>query len=554
MITRNYGLSGLITSLFLASTASAQVSGTVVESTMMRPVTGATVSLQATTQRTVTGHNGTFTLPDATGSGLVIVAAKKGSYNQSVTVSGGATGVLLVLEAVPLSNDPYYMFLPPGACAGCHPDQLDQWTDSPMANAGLNTWVYDIYDGTGTSGGMGGFVYTRDSVHYGDNPASECASCHQPEPWVERGNVGALEDLGALSDGAMHGISCETCHKIAHVDPSKVNFPGIWPGAVDLIRPSGAETQVQFGVYEDASFALPSVMRPAHQPQLTSTVCAACHQDKNDPDNDGEFEESNGVISEPTYLEWLATPYADPQSPLAATCVDCHMPSYGATRACSLGGVPERDPEEIRHHRIEGTTATFLENAAEVKIRPIRRGAHSIEVQVDVTNSATGHHLPTGVTVRNMILLVEAWREADGRPLVSSGTQVVHDLGGIGDPAQGYYAGLPGKFFAKVNHDASLQGPTFFTDATGIQFDNRIPALETDTSSYSFRVLNGTGAVHVRARLIYRRAFRFLVDAKAWTEDGHGNPLEDVQAPHFGHLMEQADRVFRIRGRSASPR
>ena len=30
-----------------------------------------------------------------------------------------------------------------------------------------------------------------------------------------------------------------------------------------------------------------------------------------------------------------------------------------------------------------------------------------------------------------------------------------------------------------------------------------------------------------------------LVDAKAWTEDGHGNALADVQPPHFGHLMEE---------------
>ena len=42
----------------------------------------------------------------------------------------------------------------------------------------------------------------------------------------------------------------------------------------------------------------------------------------------------------------------------------------------------------------------------------------------------------------------------------------------------------------------------------------------------------------MQARLIYRRAFRFLVDAKGWTEDGHGNPLADVAPPHYGHLME----------------
>ena len=99
---------------------------------------------------------------------------------------------------------------------------------------------------------------------------------------------------------------------------------------------------------------------------------------------------------------------------------------------------------------------------------------------------------------------------------------------------------MPGKFYAKVNHDASLQGPTFSTDATGIQFDNRIPALGTDMTNYTFSIPGGSGTIHVRARLIYRRAFRFLVDAKSWTQDGHGNPLEDMTNPHYGHLMELA--------------
>ena len=51
----------------------------------------------------------------------------------------------------------------------------------------------------------------------------------------------------------------------------------------------------------------------------------------------------------------------------------------------------------------------------------------------------------------------------------------------------------------------------------------------------------GGGTLRVRARLVYRRAFRALVDAKGWTLDGHGNPLEDVAPPYFGHLMEEEE-------------
>ena len=71
----------------------------------------------------------------------------------------------------------------------------------------------------------------------GANPDSECAACHQPEPWVTAGFSGRLEgpdDAGYPSAAAGHGISCDTCHKIANVDTQKIDFPGIYPGAVTL--------------------------------------------------------------------------------------------------------------------------------------------------------------------------------------------------------------------------------------------------------------------------------------------------------------------------------
>jgi hypothetical protein len=516
------------------------ITGQVTDSISGLGVEGAFVSLQAAGIKTTTASDGSFTLSVADGTGLVLVAAKKGYYHGSITVASPSTGVPLVVEPVTVGNNPNYSFMDPGMCGACHPDQWSQWTDSPMNKAGTNTWLYDIFDGSGSPGGMGGFVYARDSVYAANNPASECASCHQPEPWIEQ-PFSALEPLGNLSQGSLHGVSCEVCHKIAGVDETQVNYPGLFPGAVTFNRPDDPliDHQVEYGVLGDVSYVSPVLMRPSYQPQLVAEVCAVCHQDKNDPDEDHEFEEANGVISEPTYLEWLASPYADPQSQHYASCVTCHMPAYGATQVAQVFGetLPLRDPETIRSHRIEGTTAQFLENAVELSVESTR-DATGIDVQVTIDNTLTGHHVPTGVTVRNMILLVEAERTADGAALVSLGTQVVHNLGGVGDPAQGYYAGLPGKFYAKHNHNRQGVGPTFFTDATGIVFDNRIPALASDQTQYRFAAPAGTGEVRVRARLVYRRAFRFVVDAKQWTTDGHGQPLEDVQAPHFGHLME----------------
>jgi hypothetical protein len=526
----------------VSSNAMPQVTGDVRDALTNMPLAGARVSVQASNAPVMTDAQGGFTLPNAAGANLVVVGALKGYYNGSATVSAPVSGVSIVLETSHGGQQCGYTLASPTSCGLCHPNQYGQWANSPMQKAGMNTWVYDIYDGTGTAGGLGGFVYTRDSVHALHNPQSECASCHQPQPWIEQPFT-AMEPLNALSQGAFHGVSCDVCHKVADIDEAKVDFPGIYPGVVTFNRPDDplATHQVQYGNLGDSSVHLAGVMRSSYQPQLTAAVCAACHQDKNDPDGDGDFDEPNGVLSEPTYGEWLASDYANPASPHYATCTTCHMPAYGETRAAQFGNLaPLRDPETIRSHAIVGTTPEFLESAVELTV-DLARDANGIDVVATVANTGTGHHVPTGVTVRNMILLVEARRVSDGALLTHVGGQTVHALGGVGSPQQGYYAGLPGKLYAKVNHDAAGNSPTFFTDATGIQFDSRIPALTEDVTQYRFATPPGTGDVAVSAKLVYRRAWRFLVDAKQWTTDGHGNPLADVQAPHYGHVMESLD-------------
>ncbi|HHI79847.1 MAG TPA: carboxypeptidase regulatory-like domain-containing protein [Planctomycetes bacterium] len=525
----------------LSAVLSSQVSGVVLDSKSKKPVPGAYVTLQATKHRVTTDAKGAFLLPGLQGKGLVVVAAKKGYYNGPVTVNAPISSLTIMMEPVVVTKDKNYSFASPNTCGICHPDQQAQWAGSPMNQAGGNRWVYDIYNGTGTSGGTGGFVYTRDSVHRIKNPNSECASCHQPEPWIKAPGK-ALDPIGNLSQGSLHGISCEVCHKIANLDSTKPNFPGIWPKVVDFLLPQTGPGfhQTQFGPLGDSSFVSTLDMRASFQPQLKAEMCAACHQDKNDPDGNGNFEEPNGVISEPTYLEWVKSPYGNPSSPKYQTCAGCHMKPYGAKYVAIRGNPPVRASDQIRSHKILGTTPEYLENAVTMKLSTSIVG-NSLRAQVKITNDQTGHHVPTGVTIRNMILLVEAWEVGNGKRLVHQGQQTIHALGGKGDPLQGYYAGLPGKLYAKVNKDANGNGPTFFTDAVGLQFDTRIPALATDTTHYDFKIPSGAGTLRVRARLIYRRSFRFLTDAKKWTRTGHGAVLEDLQAPVFGHLMEEAE-------------
>ena len=506
------------------------------------PVADAVVTLQATDFQTTTDVNGAFSLPGATGTNTFVVAAKNGWFNANVFVaSTPMIGIQVDMDPVPTWDDPAYDVEDPTTCSSCHIEQYEQWMGSPMQKAGVNLWLYDIYDGTGTPGGMNGFVYERDSSHLAHAPHSDCATCHQPEPWVKLKDPDQpMDDITNLSLGAKHGVSCDICHKIAHVDETKTDFPGLFPEQTTFIKPpsSGGSSPepLQFGVLKDTAFN-GSVMRPAYQPQLTTTMCASCHQDTNDHDDDGIFGDPGSVVSEPTWDEWSSSDYANPASANYKTCVDCHMKPTGSNYVSTLSFAPFRDAETVRGHNIQGTSAEYLQNAADMDLTVSQVGT-ALTVEVDIINSMTGHSLPTGVTVRNMILLIDATRDSDGSALTSTGTQVVHDLGGVGLPSQGYFAGLPGKLFGKHNFDASGVGPVFYTEATGILFDSRIPALTTDSSTYTFDVPAGTGPVSVRARLIYRRAYTFLTDAKGWTVDGKGDPLEDKIAPDFGHLME----------------
>lgn len=528
-----------------ASTIEAQVSGTVVEAVTLTPLSGARVTLQATSIGTTTAADGTFSLPGVSGTGVVIVGAHKGYYNGGTSVTTPAAAVTLVLDPVPVGTNHNYGLLDPTDCGFCHPDQYNQWVGSPMADAGPNTWSYDIYDGSGTPGGLGGFVYVRDSVLAAQSPASDCAACHQPEAWLAQPGTPMLP-LTSGSSFISHGISCEVCHKIAHVDVARMNYPGVHEDLVTFTAPFNGAGQVQYGLLGDTTFNLAGVMRASYQPQLAAEVCGTCHQDKNDPDGDGDFEGANGVISEPTYWEWKNSPYGDLQSPLYASCVDCHMPALPATAICNLLTPPlVREAGTVRSHEIRGTTQEFLENAVTMQVSAAPVGG-ALDVEVSIMNDQTGHHVPTGVTVRNMILLLDVVDDASGTRLPQESGSTIHALGGIGDPALGYYAGLPGRLYAKINHDAQGQGPTFFTEATGILSDNRIAPLATDTTQYSFSIPTSGGDLRVRARLIYRRAWRALVDAKQWQYDGHMQPLGDVNGPHFGYLMEEFEQLISV--------
>jgi hypothetical protein len=104
-----------------------------------------------------------------------------------------------------------------------------------------------------------------------------------------------------------------------------------------------------------------------------------------------------------------------------------------------------------------------------------------------------------------------------GGPLDLLEGPVVPDWGGVGDPEDGRFAGLPGTAYAKVLEEPWTEvGPSgAYWNQTRIVSDNRIPAMGSDTTRYRFAAPT-SGEVEITATLLFRRAFIDPADQKGW--------------------------------------
>lgn len=301
------------------------------------------------------------------------------------------------------------------------------------------------------------------------------------------------------------GIPCDYCHKVwaVRLDPSTSRpFPHA-PGVLstELRRPPPGE-QLFMGPLDDVA--------PGHDAYSAlhreSAFCAPCHF--------GVFWDT---LVYGSYAEWLDSAYSDPET--GRTCQDCHMPRTGATHFVrpDKGGL-ERDPSTIFGHAMPGADDDeLLREAVRLEVE-VRRDGEEIAVRVAITNDGAGHHVPTDSPLRHLLLLVEA-TDAAGAPLVRREGPLLPRWAGEGDPAEGSYAGRPGKAYAKVlREDWTGLAPTgAYWNPTSVVSDNRLAPFVTDESRYVFGAPAG-GELSVRVRLLFRRAFLELARRKGWEQ------------------------------------
>ncbi|MEM9292896.1 MAG: IPTL-CTERM sorting domain-containing protein [Acidobacteriota bacterium] len=525
-------------SLAMATAAGAAISGTVVDEVSGDPVGGATVRIQAESSSVITAGDGSFILDPVPAGFVTLTAAVPYDAGAGVNfiigsafASDGNTGVTISLPRLPTADNPTYAPPTSAVCAGCHSQQVAQWQGSPHSNAARDEWVLDLYSGTGTAGGSAGYVFldTHDPGETGF-----CSACHTPlAEAMDPGNV----FLDQVTDpGALDGVGCLACHQIDSVD-GDVNALHVLGNATYRFPQGDAFTptwQYVWGPLDDVSFG---GMRPSHAPFFSDPLfCATCHQ-YNNPDT--------GAPGQNTYGEWLASPYSTP-GPDFRTCQGCHMPAgSGSGEICDIGGSPTRPPLQRASHAFEEVTPLSLSFSVLLDTAAVDANGQ-VTVTAAVTNAGAGHNFPTGVSIRNAMVVLDA--RYGGLPLPQVAGDVLPFWASDDVPGDqpGDYAGQPGKGFAKIlegriNGQGPIVRPVLFIDAEGVWEDTLIPANATDTANAVFQLppnaLPGE-TVEVSARLLYRRAFRALAVTKGWTTTPSGGPIEiEIAEDLFAHTL-----------------
>jgi hypothetical protein len=522
------------------------------------PLAGATVRVRATANKTTTDEDGHFVLSGLQSDEPVVLTAwAKGYYNGAgrSNYSPGDSDAEIVLTAHSGHDNTDYKFTSAfaatasdgtsegGHCENCHADPnnpqaalpFSEWREDAHALSAGNPRFLTMYNGADMAGNQSPltrFFQTRDygriplrpdpnEPYFGpgyklDFPdtAGNCAACHAPAASID---AAYSTDPTTVAGVGAEGVACDFCHKVwdVRLDPDSglpyANMPGVL--SFEFRRPPEGH-QFFAGPFDDV------VGEDTYSPiQQQSQYCAPCHF--------GVFW--NTVVYN-SFGEWLASPYSDPQT--GKSCQDCHMPAGRPDHFARLdkGGVM-RDPATIFSHRMPGASdEQLLQNAVSMDVKADRR-QEQIVVAVTVTNDLTGHHVPTDSPLRQLILLVKAADE-QGHALWEIDGPVVPQWGGIGDPNQGYYAGLPGKAFAKVLEEFWTENSPSgaYWNHTRILSDNRIAALAADTSTYTFAAALD-GQVTIDVTLLYRRAFIELKAQKGWVAPDIVMEQEQIRVP-----------------------
>ena len=501
------------------------------------PVENARVRIAGEETYTLTDREGRFELVAAypPGQQLMVTAGKEGWFNNGQVADRSGRIRDILLNPIYLDDQPDYRFISPVTCSRCHVNLTRYYDQSKMAHTTSNPKVLDMYYGTDAllRKGMGpGYRL--------DNPRSQgnCTICHAPSvagsiPWSQD-----LNDVLRSPRTEWDGISCDYCHKVRKVIKDKTK-PSGRAAVLERQSPIRGNSILVFGPYDDVT-APP--MAASYNPLFDQgQFCSLCHShskklasgktwDSSKVYTTAEWEgfglESNNYLPiQTTYQEWKQWQDQLPanDSNKGKKCQDCHLSwrkemlpydNYVVDGMARNMWGTYRSPKNIRPHHFDGGTETQLKTALAMEVEG-EISDRTLTVSVFITNTNGGHWVPTGETMRSVMLLLNV-TDSNGKPLEMIKGSHLPDWAGKGKAESGNYAGLPGAVFARVlgDDDGNLNVP--FWKATRVVSDSRIRPKKSVKLKFEFAVEDPEDEPTAEASLIYRPVIKPLATIKNW--------------------------------------
>jgi hypothetical protein len=367
-------------------------------------------------------------------------------------------------------------FATPEQCATCHPNHYEEWQTSMHAYAFVDPVFFAMHD--------------RGQQLTGGALNQFCTKCHSPIA-SRSGETPPFFDRNKLSPVSTRGVSCDVCHSITKVNkifnaqfemtPGNTKY-----GSLDNPAPNTFH-QSQFNALFDRS-----------------DFCGTCHEVVNTL-LDTRVEE--------TYTEWVQAAAAG----MSFDCQDCHMPTYAGEAA--VDG-PQRD--KVHRHYFVGVdvplvdfpgadlqrqmSEELLQNSAEISVSAPAavKAGDTLRVAVQVTNTRTGHHLPSGTAAERQMWIAIQARDANGALLYQTG-----QLDANGDLMDHHSALDPNAdrdlvVFRQKLFDETGKEVLFFFQAKSVE-NNLIPLFSSKSGNYKIAIpATVSGPITLDVKLRFR--------------------------------------------------
>ncbi len=279
-------------------------------------------------------------------------------------------------EAAPAAEPPAVDPTNPDTCAPCHAAVVEEWRSSLHARSHHSR--DPIYAG----------LRRVRMAKEGPQVANACAKCHTP-----------------LADGpedpslaALNGVSCATCHNVAHVASTGVGADRL-TRFEDPLKFQGPNTP-------RAGLKAPHALGGAPPAHMTDgmTLCLACHETL-----------SNGKVTLcNTGVEFGGVGGAFPEQ----RCIDCHMPIVEGP-----SGSMDRDQAHTSHRFIGAHRRWQAGDSGADALEPVALTGQLSGRTLTVTiANQSGHGWPTGFPGR-MATLKLTGLDAAGQPVWTNFTE-----------------------------------------------------------------------------------------------------------------------------------